>query len=852
MNKSDWDRQQAIFHEVVALSVEKRGQYLAVHCPEGTAMRSEIDSLVLAFDQNPEILQRPVASAGARLLTGEFDREGMIGRSFGPYEILKPLGRGGMGEVYLAHDTMLERQVALKFLSRRFIDDAWAKQQLIKEARAIAPLNDPSICTLYDLEDIDGHSFLVMQYVEGETLASLISAGSIQRQQMVSLAIQIVKALKNAHSHGIIHRDIKPQNIMVTARGEVSVLDFGLAKVTQQSEGGPFGPSGDRKDSQAGNVIGTLDYMSPEQLRAEELDFRSDIFSFGMVLYEMIGGKSPYWGSTNEETRAALLSVALPPLINGRKSVPAGLIPIAKTCVRKNRAERYQSAEALLKDLERINRSRFRSRARIAAPALMLLIAAIAIWYVFFFGTQTMALLPIIIDGSDANGESAQYASYLDQTLPDDFSRIPKLKIKTVGTSPFASDKSLDFQKLRETNSDVAMIGRIRQRNGTTFLQINLFDIGNGTRKWLYEFEVRPDNMEFLSRDISVWVASSLHLPIDENERSRMMARQATLEHRDPTAYELYFNGRSYWNDRDDKNIRKAIAYFTEATKLDPKYARAYSGLADSYILLTTVAYGVPKDSDAINRAKYAAQKAIELDPTLSQAHASNGTLLLMTDWDWKGAEAEFRKAIDLDPDYAPAHVSYSLLLMYAGHFDEAIAESEKAKNLEPYSPYSYMHLGRAYYFARQYDRAADYCLKALEMNRNYSQAKYMLGFVYLQTGKLKEATALFTEIYDQNKAYGVAALGYTYAITGRRDKAMEMLNVIDELSKNLPNPLPPQEKGIIYAGLGDKDQMFKLLQQSCTDHFASFPPLMITPLFDRFHQDPRFQELRKCVNLPQ
>ena len=852
MKNKDWPRTEELFHEAVGMNAEERDIYLAQACSEDDSLRSEVESLLLAFEKQHEFMEQPAFSLGMKVMSEKSKEESLAGKLIGPYRILKLLGKGGMGEVYLAEDTTLDRKVALKFLSNNVINDAWARRQLLKEAQAIARLDHPNICSVHGFEGYDGYSFMVMQYVEGDTLAALISKRLLEPVQILPLAVQIVSALAEAHAHGIVHRDIKPQNIMVTAAGHVKVLDFGLAKLIQQRHDALGAAESESQSSQLGLVLGTVAYMSPEQLRAERLDFRSDIFSFGIVVYEMISGNNPYSRGSNADTISAIMTCDPAPLTNLPSDIPALFDRVAQKCLKRNREERYQSANELLIDFDNPREvitvpslwpSYFRLSIYAAFLILLLLMAVGAFLYSRPTKIQTLAVLSLVDQVADVNTD--YLSAGLTESLAKKLSRLSRLRVKAPSFLPVSNNQEIDVQKLgRDLNVDAVLVGTIIQRGDSRSLQCKLIKTADGSQIWVDERSVKPEEMMGLLDDLSNKIVSVLRLELSPDERKLLTARQTESAE----AFKMYVRGRYFWSKRDKDNIQKAINFFEQAIDWDPAYAQAYAGLADCYVLLSSVAYGSLPTKDAMASARYAANKAVEIDSTLCEAHTSLGVIKLRYEWNWQEAEREFKQAISLNPNYAPAHYWYSNLLALMGHSNESIAESETTKELEPFSPLSDMNLGRAFHYARQYHRASGYFSKMLERDPNDLRAMYMLGYVYQQQGLYQESIDSLQKVYARDKLLAASPLGYAYAKIGRRADAARLLEELEESSKQ--TYVPYQEKAIIYLGLGDRDRAFMLLEEACKEHFATLPFLLIEPFLDEVRPDARFAGLLQCANL--
>jgi serine/threonine-protein kinase len=849
MESKDWGRVEALFHAALPLGGAARAAYLARECSGEDSLRREVESLVVAYERRADFLEEPAFSLGMRVLSEEGD-ETLTGKTVGPYRILRELGRGGMGEVYLAEDGLLGRKVALKFLSPGLLNDKWARRQLVKEAKAVAMLDHQNICAVHGMEASDGRDFIVMQYVEGMPLTELIERESPDFKRRLRLAVQIVSAVAEAHTHGIIHRDIKPQNIMVTPGGQVKVLDFGLAKIVKQQTQHTGGHVSDF--SQLGLIPGTVAYMSPEQLRAERLDFRSDIFSCGTVLYELFGGSHPFARGSKAETISSVLNDNPPPLAEIPSGIASHLNRILKRCLEKDRAARYPSSSELLYELEELQAAKSPRpwpRVRVSRWVMTALVAAVVVsvaaWFLYLRAARvhTLAVLPIENESPD---RSIDYlGDGLAESLINKLSPLSTLRVKAFTAISGYRGKSADPRAVgRELGVEALLVGKIVQGEDSLILQTRLVRAADGAELWLGEKKLRLTEIFNLQDDLARNVTNSLDLWLG-SERSLLSVRGTN----NPEAFRQYILGMHYWRNRSVENIAKALEHFGEAVKLDPGYARAYAGLADCYALSNITAYGTMSTQDAMTSAKAAAQKSLSLDQKLAAAHAALGGVSLRYDWNWDEAEKEFKRAIELDPDYAPAHYSYSNLLVVTGRMDEAISESATARNLDPFSVTSNMNYCRAFSFARRYGEAEDCFNRLLQEHPDYEVGRYMLGFVYELTGREQEALEIFQKLYATNRRLAAAALGYALGRAGRRAEAQKVLADMEEMSKE--KPLPPQEFAVVYIGLGDKDRAFAWLEKAYDDHFASVTYLTAEAAFDSLRPDPRFAELARRINVP-
>jgi eukaryotic-like serine/threonine-protein kinase len=851
MLNKNWQHLQNLFHDALLLKAEERAAYLANRCAADVELREKIEALIAASEMQDDFLEQPALSLGMKVLSSA-ENEELTGRVIGSFRILGLLGRGGMGDVYLAEDTQLGRKVALKFLSSKLVGDQWAKRQFTKEAQAVAMLDHPNICAVYGFEETDGYSFIVMQYIEGERLDRLIEKQELNPSAVLSLSIQIASALAEAHAHCIIHRDIKPSNIMVTANNQLKVLDFGLVKhVKKQNWPGVDEPS--NTSLNLGFIPGTVSYMSPEQLRGQRPHFSTDIFSFGVVFYEMLSGKNPFVCDNKAETISSILVSQPQPLRATAPNIPREFERVAQKCLEKEASERYQSATELLVDMEVVQKSLDDERPRnsfiniraATALALLLLLLIVSIFsYNYLARPHAVAILPFTNETGDA---SLDYlGDGLAESIIGKLSGLPKLRVKAFSMVSGYKGRQLDAQKIgRDLNVDAVVIGKITGPKDSFSLQTVMINTEDGSQLWADDYKVGREELFHIEEDVSRHIISKMELWPRKDENDISLKPHA----RNPEAHDQYLLGLYYWRFRDRANLAKAIGYFQEAIKLDPLYALPYAGLASSYILSNTVHYGNMKTKEAMEKAEYAAHQALALDPDLPDAHTSLGIIKFKRYWDWPEAEKEFKLAIKINPGFAPAHYWYSHILSINGRRPEAIAESELAKSLDPFSPLDGLNYCRTLYYSRDLE-GAGVCFEQLVKDYpDYPNGQYVQGFVYLSRGMYQEATAIFEKLYATDKLMAGAALGYTYGVTGRRDDALKILAVMESF-KSDSSYIPPHEFALIYMGLGDKEKAFALLKQAADERFAPLAFIGVDPLFDGIRSDPGFADLTRSLKL--
>ena len=838
-----------VFHAALDLPVADRSAYVKQVCNGDEALLAEVSSLLSSAEKCNSFMEQSALAAGFDLLANT-SKNSLLGKSIGCYQIIAPLGKGGMGEVYLAEDTRLNRKVALKFLSTELVGDNWAKRQFVKEAQAAARLDHPNICSVYGIEDSGEYNFIVMQFIEGETLADLIRKKLIDPDQVLELTRQIVSALAEAHAHGVIHRDVKPKNIMVTEAGQVKVLDFGLAKTVQTKKGLANQEESISQLSQNGVLAGTISYMSPEQLRGDRLDYRTDVFSIGTVLYEMVTGENPYAQESTAETISSILTIQ-PPLLGD--SVPESLRrldPIICKCAQKDLDQRYQAASALLYDLNNLKtpvKHRFPlrtlPRTRVIAALALLLFAVTAgvLTYTRLFSTYSLAVLPIVNETGPAN----DFLSHgLKAAITEKLSGVSNLRVKSLTTVSGYNANEIDPQKLGASlGVDALLVGRIIEEQGGLVLEMTLVDSATGNRRSGKD-RLTLSSAFAIPEAVSRQVTDNLELWLRAEDKKHLAEGTVNSE-----AFRQYMLGTYYWRNRDKDNIERAIKHFYEAVRLDPLYADAYAGLADCYVLRNTVAFGEMTTADAMARAKWAANEALKLNERLPQAHTALAMIYLKYDWNWVEAEREIKRALELNPNYAPAHYAYSILVTILDRQKEAIEQSKITRDLDPFSLSTKMNYCRSFYYARDFDTSVSCFQEILKEDPDNSLAWYVFGFVALQRGRGDEAIGIFEKLYAKDPKLGAAALGYTYARTGRKEDALKILAFAQEQRKQ-NEQFPAQELAIIYLGLADKSNALSWFEKAYEERFASLIYLTVEPIFADLHSEPRFVALSQRMNL--
>jgi serine/threonine-protein kinase len=826
------------------------------------------------------------------------------------YEILSRIGAGGMGEVYLAQDTKLDRKVALKILPADVASNHDRMERFVREAKSAAALNHPHIAHIHEIGEHEGTHFIVMEFVDGVTLRETIHSEAAELNKLLRFLQQVAEGLSKAHAAGIVHRDLKPDNIMITRDGFAKVLDFGLAKLVESGTG--IGQSADsnvpteviKQHSAPGVVMGTVGYMSPEQAqgKSQDIDQRSDIFSFGCILFEAVTGQRAFAGQDAIDTLNKVIREPVPPITDFRPNAPNHLQRIVRRCLAKDREDRYQTIKDVAIELRELRRELEASGVDTTAPparsetttdpgaetkssgaqtgsaagsitapvssaeyivagikkhklaatiAAFLLIAA-AIGAGFYFharntevAIESIAVLPF---ENQSNSPDVDYISDgLTESINNSLTRLPNLKVTPRSVAFHYKGNAMDPQKVgSELRVHAVLTGRVVQRGDNLTISVELDDVRYGKQLWGEQYNRKLADLLTVQSDIASEVSQRLRSQLSGEDQQRL-TRGST---KNPEAYQLYLKGNYYTSKFTNEGFRKGIDYFNQAIAMDPNYALAYSGLAFNY---NNAGDWMTLPKEAGPKAKEAAKRALAIDDTLADAHLSLATTAHWYEWDWATAEREFKRAIELNPNDPRPHGYYSWYLALMGRTDQALAEAKRGQQLDPVSSEANLFVGSILVFTRQPDQAIEQLRSGIELDPTYWYAHDFLGRAYEQKERFPEAIAEYKRAVEleSDNAENWSNLGHAYAVSGKRAEAQKIIDHMKELSAH--SYVAPYNFAAIYAGLGDKDQAFAWLDRAYADRSGFLAFYFKTDAhMDSLRSDPRFSELMRRVGLPE
>jgi serine/threonine-protein kinase len=891
MNAERWKKVKELFDHAVELEGDARERFLARECGPDQSLRADVEKLLASSEGATDFLEQPAVNQVASAI---LEPNGMLrpGDRFAHYKILRLVGVGGMGEVYLAEDEKLDRRVAIKILNERFGKNESHLSRFIREAKAASSLNHPNILVIHEINVGEEANYIVSEYVEGRTLRDLIGSSELTLQSVIDIAIQIAGALSAAHGAGIVHRDIKPENIVVRPDGYVKVLDFGLAKLLAPQDlfgGGESGIAIQNATAQ-GVIMGTVNYMSPEQAKGERVDERTDIFSLGVVVYEMLTGRTPFEGKSMSETFANLINTEPRPLGLEPSKVADELQRIASKMLSKDRDERYQSCDNLLKDLKGLKDNiAFEEKLGSSHPAFadnftamlprdtaevddrvtretatgasltpgrlialaLIAVAVIGTGYYFLAGRtalnpnqrRSLAVLPFTNATQDANAE--YLADGVSESIINNLSQLSGLKVMSRNSSfRFRNDQSDTRTIASRLNVDTLVTGDIKQLGDKLVINVRLIDAADDSQIWGNQYVSTMTDVIAAQNDIAQAVARNLKVRLTPSDTAILGKRYTE----NVEAYQLYLRGRFHVFKLVPDEIRQGIGYFQQAIELDPNYALAYAGIADAYRSLAVGSEVSPADS--FSKSKAAANRAIALDDTLSDGHTTLAMTMFWGDWDWDGAENQLRRAIELNPNDTSAHLYYAHLLSNTGRSQEALTQVRLARELDPLFPFAGALEGQFLFHAGKSDEALERLRQTLELAPNFWMPHLFISMVYVEKGMYTEAVseARIARQLSSASTYSIAVESYALARMGNRAEAEKVLNELLELSKT--RGIPASHIAIAYNGLGDSEKALEWLEKGFAEHDPKMAFLKVDPKWNNLRSSPRFIELMKRMRL--
>lgn len=736
----------------------------------------------------------------------------MINQTISHYKILDELGRGGMGVVYKAEDLKLRRMVAIKFLPVSISADAGEREQFLLEAQAASALNHPNVATIYEIDEADGASFIVMEYVEGRTLRAARPGLSIS--QIIDIGIQVAEGLALAHEKGIVHQDIKSDNIMLRPDGRIAVMDFGLAKVQGLS-----------RLTRAGVIVGTTAYMSPEQLSGGQVDHATDIWSLGVVLYEMLAGRLPFQGEYDPAVMYSIVHQRYPPLSGVRKEVPARLENIIGRCLEKTPSARFPKMREVVAELQRVRNELTEPTPGVSRSA------------------KSIAVLPF----ADISPEmdNRYFSDGLTEEIIASLSKLRSLKVisRTSVMGYKRADKTLK-QIGAELGVHFVLEGSVRKHGTDLRITAELIDAGQDISVWAEKYRGKLDQVFDIQEEVAAKIVDALRVQLTPDEERNLKKRfTANTE-----AYQLYLKGRFFWNKRSYEGLRASIRYFEQAIEKDPQYALAWVGLADAHNLLSETS-GAPR-SETFQKAKVALTKALQIDSSLAEAHASLGMVTMLDDLDWSASEREYTLAIELDPNYATSHHWFAEWLSCKGRHDDALYEISLAGELDPVSLAIMKDKATILYYARKYDAAVEQCMRVLELDPNFGSVHRIQSLALRAKRKFEEAMEenRLWGVHTGNQAEELAGLAHIYALSGREREALDALATLT-MEQN-PDGNLLRGIGLVYAALGKHDEALTYLERARERRAESLCTIKVDPKLDTLRNQPRFNILLKKIGL--
>jgi serine/threonine protein kinase/Flp pilus assembly protein TadD len=773
----------------------------------------------------------------------------------GRYQILEELGRGGMGIVYKARDTKLKRIVALKFLPPALTHISEIKDRFMREAQAAAALDHPYICTVHECDEAEDKTFISMAYIQGLSLKKKIKSGPLELDEALRIAAQVAEGLQEAHKNGVVHRDIKSANIMVTENGQAKIMDFGLARVM-----------GGTLVTKAGTTMGTIAYMSPEQARGEEVDHRTDVWSFGVVLYEMLTGQLPFKGEHDQAVVYSILKVQPKPVADLRSDIPTALGQVVDKALEKNRDKRYQHMEEMLTDLKsiadgivpegiraRLRKATLLKRKRIILYAglasLLVIVTAVALSLLTGRAQAMDSIAVLPLENLSGDPDQEYFVDGMHEELITELSKIRALKVKSrLSVMRFKNiDRSRSLSEIaKELNVKGIVAGSALKEGGRVRISVQLIEAETERNLWAEKYDKDYRDILALHGEVALEIARRIQIAVTPAEEANLASARPV----DSEAQDLYLKGRYYWNKFSPELMEKTISYYRQSIEKDPAYALAYAGLAETYVMIS-VGFAMLPGQDMLPKAREAAAKALELDPTLAEAHVSLGLVATCYDWDRQEAKKQFDKALELNPNSVSAHqwIEYDLTFL-EGDYKEGIAHLERARELDPLNLFVTSRLGYMDYYLRDYDRAIKRFKEIADFDPNIPIGHLGLMECYAIMGRFDDAIAEGEKVLQlgMRADAAIGGLGYWYGRAGKSDKALELLSELEARSKK--GYVSTFWIAAVHMGLGDMDKTFALLDKAYQERDGNLLYITVPAPFDTLSSDPRYKQLLQKMGL--
>ena len=893
MNAKRWQTIKSVFDAALELDPAKRSVYVADACVDDPELLAEVNKLLNSFENAESFIEEPAASEFASLIIESKTLK--TGQRFAHYEILRLIGAGGMGEVYLATDEKLDRVVAIKLLNEEFSRHESHVQRFIQEAKAASSLNHPNILVIHEINVGDDANYIVSEFVEGKTLRDVIRTSNLKPSEMLDIAIQISGALAAAHGANIVHRDIKPENVVVRPDGYVKVLDFGLAKLIQQNAVGLEEATAKQNQTAKGLIMGTVNYMSPEQAKGEKVDQRTDIFSLGAVIYELIAGRTPFQGNSMSETFANLIKIDPQPLSRYASNVQDELQRIVSKTLRKNKDDRYQTMKGLLADLkalredlhfdERLERSHSsddknatailpattgnvsnrtgetsnntarranRVNSISALVVVALLIAAVSTGYYLLSvrktgseGKKSLAVLPFVNATQDPNAE--HLSDGITESIINNLSQLASLRVMPRNSAfRFKRDQADVKNIASQLGVEALVTGDIKQLGDKLVINVRLIDAKDESQIWGNQY-VRPTTDILTAQsEIAQAVVQNLRLKLTATETQLLNKRYTE----NAEAWQLYQRGRFHVFKLTPPEIELGISYFQQAIEMDPNYALAYAGLSDAYRSLAIGSEMPPVENLA--KSKIAGVRSIEIDDSLSEGHTGLGMTIFWGEWDWVGSEAQLKRALELNPNDATAHLFYAHILSNTGRHTEALAEVKLSRELDPLFPFAGALEGQFLFHAGRTDEALVRLQKTFDLAPTFWMPHLFASSAYIEKGMYAEAIAEARKATDLSPSQTNSIVNESYAQSklGKHDEAQALLDKL--LKRSAERFVPPGHIAQTYNGLGETEKALDWLEQAFEQHDPKMVFLKVDPKWNNLRSEPRFIDLMKRMKFDQ